>query len=248
MITTKPVTARRLLLKFLQKQAPGAIVRYRDLQGMGASAAAVAMALTRLQQEGVVQRVAKGSYRVPVAGRFGPMPATEQQVLQSLLQQPGGKLRGYPTGVAAFNRLGLTTQVTREIEIATPRPGRPRQIGAVRVRYVPSRGEARPDEVPLRQLLDALRRLKRLPDADPATALRQLRDQLAQLTAEDQQRLARLALAYNPATRALVGALLDGLGKEPLTAKLYASLNPLTHYRLGIEDPAVANRKKWRIQ
>ena len=69
MVPTTPVTTRRLLLKRLRKLAPGTIVRYRDLQDLGASAGAVAMALTRLQQQGLVERVTKGRYRLPETGR-----------------------------------------------------------------------------------------------------------------------------------------------------------------------------------
>ena len=242
------LTTRARLLKHLQRLGAGAVVRYADLQHLGTSPGAVAAALTRLVQEGAVKRVAKGSYRIPVAGRFGPVPMSDQQALQTLLQKPGKQLAGYPTGTTAFNRLGLTTQVPREITIATPRPKRPQQVGNVRVRYVRSSGEVRADEVDLRQLLDALRQLKRLPDTDPKKAFRQLRTQIRQLPPASRSRLARLALAYNPATRALLGAVLDGLGAEALTTALYKSLNPLTVYRFGDIGLAQALRAKWRIQ
>lgn len=242
------LTTRAKLLKHLQKLGPGIVVQYADLQGLGTSPGAVAAALTRLVQEGAVKRVAKGSYRVPVMGRFGPLPVSDQQALKTLLQKPGKRLAGYPTGTAAFNRLGLTTQVPREITIATSRPKRPQRVGNVQVRYVRSSGEVRADEVELRQLLDALRQLKRLPDTDPKKAFRQLRAQIKQLPRTNQQRLARLALRYNPATRALLGAVLDGFGDEVLAGTLYKSLNPLTVYQLGDIGLALALRTKWRIR
>ena len=242
------LTTREKLLKRLRKPGSGRVVQYAALQEVGPSAGAVAAALSRLVQEGTVERVAKGYYRIPVKGRFGLLPVSDQQALKTLLPRSGKRLSGYPTGTAAFNRLGLTTQVPREIAIATPRPKRPQQVGNVRVRYVRSSGEARPDEIELRQLLDALKHLKRLPDTDPEKALRQLRTRIRQLPLPDQRRLARLALHYNPATRALLGAMLDAQGNDSLTKALHKSLNKLTVYRFGSIGLTLLIRIKWRIR
>ena len=242
------LTTREKLLKRLRKPGAGRVVQYAALQEVGPSAGAVAAALSRLVQAGVVERVAKGSYRIPVQGRFGVLPVSDQQALKTLLQKPGQRLSGYPTGTAAFNRLGLTTQVPREIAIATPRPKRPQKVGNVRVRYVRSSGDVRSGEVVLRQMLDALKHLKRLPDTDPKKALRQLRAQIKQLPRTDLPRLARLARHYNPATRALLGAVLDAQGEEALTKALYKSLNALTVYRFGSIGLSLPVRTKWRIR
>ncbi|NVO33068.1 MULTISPECIES: type IV toxin-antitoxin system AbiEi family antitoxin domain-containing protein [Hymenobacter] len=246
--TAQSTTARQKMLNRLQKLEPGALVRYSDFASLGIAPGTVAVNLSRLRQQGVVQQVAKGTYRLPKQSRFGPVPVSEQQVLQMLLQMPNKKLRGYPTGVTAFNRLGLTTQVAQEIQIATPRPGRPKKVGNVRVRFVRSRGDMKPEQVKLRQLLDALRHIKRLPDTSPAAALPRLREQVKQLPLAEKTTLARLAQDYNPATRALLGALLEGLGENKLAAKLKASLNPLTTYKLGLSEQALSNRAQWKIR
>ncbi|RSK45477.1 type IV toxin-antitoxin system AbiEi family antitoxin domain-containing protein [Hymenobacter rigui] len=244
----KSTTARQKILNRLHKLEPGALVRYQDFASLGIAPGTVAVNLSRLRQEGVVQQVTKGTYRLPLQSRFGPVPVSEQQVLQVLLQTPSKKLRGYPTGVAAFNRLGLTTQVPQEIQIATPRPGRPKKVGNVRVRFVRSRADVKPEEVKLCQLLDALRQIKRLPDTSPAAALLRLREQVKQLPPAEQVALVRLAQDYNPATRALLGALLEGLGEIKLASKLKASLNPLSTYKLGLSEQALPNRAQWQIR
>ena len=246
--STKPTTARQKMLNRLQKLEPGSFVRYGDFAKLGIAPGTVAVNLSRLCQAGVVQQVTKGTYRLPLQSRFGPVPVSEQQVLQVLLQTPNKKLRGYPTGVAAFNRLGLTTQVAQEIQIATARPGRPKKVGNVRVRFVRSRGEVKPEQVGLCQLLDALRQIKRLPDTSPAKALLRLREQINQLPPADKSTLVRLAQNYNPATRALLGALLQGLGEDKLLPKLKTSLNPLTTYKLGLSEQALPNRAQWQIR
>ena len=242
---TSPTQQR--LLRRLQQLTPGQIVRFTDFEELGLSAPAVASALNRLTRTGQVQRVAKGRYRVAPTGRFGLVPPSEQQVLESLLQAPATGSLEYPTGVAIFNRLGLTTQVPWEIEIATPRPKPAKQIGMVRVRYVRNAGAGRPEEVALRQLLDALRRIKRVPDARPAQLITQLREKVQKLPAVDKRCLVTLALSYNPATRALLGALLEEIGEQSLTPELRQSLNPLTIYHLGLSAANLPNCHQWRI-
>jgi Family of unknown function (DUF6088) len=243
---TSPTQQR--LLQRLHQLTPGQIVRFSDFEELGLSAPAVASALNRLTRTGQVQRVAKGRYRVAPTGRFGPVPPSEQQILASLLQAPATGSLEYPTGAAIFNRLGLTTQVPREIEIATPRPKPARQIGTVRVRYVRNAGAGRPEEIALRQLLDALRRIKRVPDARPANVLLHLREMVRQLPAAEKRRLVDLALTYNPATRALLGALLEQVGESTLATALRQSLNPLSTYRLGLSAADLPNRDPWRIR
>jgi len=246
--TIKSTTARQKMLNRLQKLEPGALVRYSDFASLCIAPGTVAVNLSRLRQAGVVQQVTKGTYRLPLQSRFGPVPVSEQQVLEMLLQAPNKKLRGYPTGVAAFNRLGLTTQVAQEIRIATPRPGRPKKVGNVRVRFVRSRGEVKPEEVKLCQLLDALRQIKRLPATSPAAALLRLREQVKQLPPADKTTLVRLAQNYNPATRALLGALLAGMGEDKLASKSKVTLNSLTIYKLGLSEQALPNRAQWKIR
>jgi hypothetical protein len=245
---TRTLTARQKVLDCLQQREPGALVRYQDFAGLGVAPGTVAVVLSRLRREGTVQQLTKGVYRRPLTGRFGPVPASEQQVLQALLQTPGEQLRGYPTGVAAFNRLGLTTQVPQQIEIATLRPGRPRKVGNVQLRFVQSCGEVKMADVGLRQLLDALRRLKRLPDTAPGAALPRLREQIGKLKPPQKAQLTELAASYNPATRALLGAVLEQLGENQLATQLQNSLNPLTTYKIGLSALILPNRAKWRIQ
>jgi hypothetical protein len=148
----------------------------------------------------------------------------------------------------AFNRLGLTTQVPRVIEIATPWPKPPRQIGTLRLRYVRNVGAADGEEVELRQLLDALRRIKRVPATTPTKVVGLLRARIRNLSAANKAQLVKLALTYSPGTRALLGALLEQLGGKQLSQRLRETLNPLTSYRLGLSATALPNRDQWRIQ
>jgi hypothetical protein len=239
-------TQQRVLQRL--QQTPGQVVRVAELEELGLTPLAVASALNRLTKSEQVQRVAKGRYRVVPMSRFGPVPASEQQLLASVLQRDATGRLEYPTGAVAFNRLGLTTQVPRVIEIATPWPKPPRQIGTLRLRYVRNVGAADGEEVELRQLLDALRRIKRVPATTPTKVVGLLRARIRNLSAANKAQLVQLALTYSPGTRALLGALLEQLGGKQLSQRLRKTLNPLTSYRLGLSATALPNRDQWRIQ
>ena len=68
------------------------------------------------------------------------------------------------------------------------------------------------------------------------------------LKAEETQLVPKLALNYPPSTRALTGALLEKTGNEKYTQELKKSLNPITVYKLGIQDKVLSTVKNWNIQ
>jgi len=58
----------------------------------------------------------------------------------------------------------------------------------------------------------------------------------------------RLALKYPPATRALLGALLEQSKKQNASVEvLYRSLNPITSYQLPGAQKILQNAEKWNI-
>ena len=58
----------------------------------------------------------------------------------------------------------------------------------------------------------------------------------------------RLALKYNPAAIALLGAILEKLNPEENTAILFKKLNTTTVYNLNISQEALPTQKKWNIR
>jgi len=59
--------------------------------------------------------------------------------------------------------------------------------------------------------------------------------------------MVRLALKYPPATRALLGALLEALQQSQATESLFKSLNPITKYKLTGATKALSTTEKWNI-
>ena len=226
---------------------PGRIFGYSDLAPYREAPGAVARALSRLAQENKITRVAKGRYCKPKQGLLGPLRPTDDELIRDTLYRDG-RLRGYVTGAALYNRLGLTTQIPKTITIALNGARQEKDFGTIRIKTVPSRAPIRKADVPLLQYLDVLRDVKNVPDADPDSVLKAIAERFSALSDADVNRLQRLALDYyNAGTRALVGLLLTR-NDQRIDPKLRGSLNPLTRFRVGLDTDTWCDKIDWYIQ
>jgi hypothetical protein len=229
----------------VQAFEPGELLTYADLATDPSCFGAVAAALSRLSRQGVLKRYAKGQYYRPQTSRFGTLQPSEGSVVRQLTK-PAGTLAAYPAGVSLYNQLGLTTQVSAELVVTTPkqRRARPRRVAFV-VRPAPERAS----DVPLLQWLEVLRDLRRIPDTSPDKVLARVQREVKRLSAAARRRLTELAARQAPPrARALLGALLELQADKKGAAELRATLNSLTAYRLGLSAAALPNRAAWNIQ
>jgi len=204
------------------------------------------MTLSRLRSEGRIVRLAKGKYYKPEESRFGKLRPRESAIVEAMTTRNGKKF-GYLTGLSVYNRLGLTSQVSNVLEIATSKQLPSRDIEGYKIKYRQRNLPIKEVDIPLLQLLDAIRDIKRIPDASPNDVLKVLVKRVADLSEKDRGRLVSLALYYNPATRALVGALLEQIGADVSTRKIAASLNALSKYKIGIDEQLLPNKADWSI-
>ena len=86
------------------------------------SRAAVDQALSRLARKRELMRVCQGVYVRPTVTRFGPRPPAVEKVIASLSALWGETI--VPSGGAAANALGLTTQVPVRSVYLTSGPNR----------------------------------------------------------------------------------------------------------------------------
>lgn len=86
----------------------GAPVGAKSFLHLG-SRAAVDQALSRLAARGALLRAGRGVYVRPVTSRFGERAPSVEQAVEAFAVQRGETI--VPSGAAAANRLGLTTQV-----------------------------------------------------------------------------------------------------------------------------------------
>lgn len=86
----------------------GTAIAAKSLLHLG-DRAAVDQALSRLTERGQLVRAGRGVYLLPVTSRFGTRAPSVQQAVEALANQRGEVI--VPSGAAAANTLGLTTQV-----------------------------------------------------------------------------------------------------------------------------------------
>jgi hypothetical protein len=225
--------------------AEGEVFDYRRFnQG---SEQAVLRTLSRLTKSGELVRIEKGKYYKPRQSRFGLLRPGENQVLKTQTLK-NDKVIGYLTGTALYNQLGLTTQVSNELVIV--RNGRlpEKEINGYRLKFVARPIKLKKNDIPLLQLLDVLKDIKDIPDTSIDKTIPKFVKRMQQLSEEELNQKIRLSMDYNPATRALLGAILECYFPIIQLGSLRRSLNPLTKYKLGISQQILYNKTNWNIE
>ena len=158
-----------------------------------------------------------------------------------------GKVIGYLTGYSVFNQLGLTTQVSNTIQIGRNeiRPALKRD--RYTIKFIKQKNTITKDYVPLLQLLDAIRYIKKIPDNTVLSSCLRLISILKSLSQNDLSTLVRLSQKYPPATRALLGALLEEFGNVQFEELLQKKLNPITKYKLAGVNTVLKATEKWNL-
>ncbi|MDF7821407.1 DUF6088 family protein [Runella sp. MFBS21] len=222
------------------------VFTYADFMTEVSQKEAVIKALNRMVQAGKIAKLSKGKYYKPENTVFGPLLPNQNQIVKDLLKEDG-KVTGYLTGYSIYNQLGLTTQISNTIQIGK-RDVRPAfQRERYTISFMKQKNTITKENIPLLQILDAIRTIKKIPDASLQSSANRLLAILKGLSDNYLNTLVRLALKYPPATRALLGALLDELKKESLTLSLYKTLNPITKYKLPGLNKSLSTTEKWNI-
>ena len=245
MVTSRssPREPLRVTSRIRQRIARGGerLWRYEDFSG--APVVPVAKALSRLAQQGKLERVSKGVYyrsRQTPFGRSLPNPAA----LRSLA---AARKTVFPAGIAAANLLGFTTQTPGRAEVATVGFRLPRRLlGGDTIVHT-----RRPDAWTGlgdtdAALLDFLRRAGGTSELAPEETARRT---LALLGERGRfERLLDVAESEPPRVRALLGALGQALGKKPAALRrLRASLNPVSRFEFGMLR-GLSHAREWQAK
>ncbi len=208
---------------------------------------AIIKALNRLATSGQIIKLAKGKFYKPETSVFGKLPPNQSQIVKDLLEN-NGKLVGYLTGYSIYNQLGLTTQVSNIIQIGKNEIRASFTRARYTIGFIKQKNTITKENIPLLQILDAIRYIKKIPDATVADACKRLLAIVKNLSESNKTTIVRLALKYSPATRALLGALLETAGENKLIETLYISLNHITVYNFTGVNKVLANVAKWNIK
>jgi len=192
--------------------------------------AAAAQALSRMTRAGMIERLSKGVYfrtRQTAFGKSRPNPAAIQKLASR-------RKAVFPSGVAAANLLGFTTQNARNGEIATSAMSLPRKlIGQDTVIHT-----RRPEAwASLSQtdaaILDFLRHAGKSSELSPDDTIRRTVDLLSERGRYE--RLLKVVDSEPPRVRAVLGAMGQQLGKNPAALRrLRESLNPFSRFDFGV--------------
>ncbi len=224
----------------------GYVFTYADFTTEVNQKEAVIKALNRMVASGKIAKLAKGKYYKPENTPFGKLQPNQAQVVKDLLEE-NRKITGYLTGYSIYNKLGLSTQISNTIQIGKNevRPNFKRE--RYTISFIKQKNTITKENIPLLQILDAIRYIKKIPDATIESSCKRFIAIIKTISDEEINILVRLALKYPPATRALLGALLDQLQQGKTAEPLFKSLNPITKYKLTGAAKALSTTEKWNI-
>lgn len=222
------------------------IFTLRDLGLLPCFAESAIKALNKMVQEGEIKKFSKGKFYKPKKSVFGELEPSREEILKDLLVRDGKRI-GYMTGYTLFNQYALTSQVPNVLQIAMNKRKMKIERGSYCVQFVHQVNEITEETIPLLQLLDVIRMIKDIPDANVNSSCKRILYLLKDLSDSERDRLIGLAMNYNPAARALTGAMIENLWGVDQAKPLYDSLNPVTSYRMGIDEAVLPAIKRWRI-
>lgn len=224
----------------------GYVFTYTDFPAEVNRKEAVIKALNRMVATGRIAKLSKGKYYKPETTPFGIIQPNQSQVVKDLLEE-NGKTIGYLTGYSIYNSLGLTTQLSNVIQIGknVVRPAFKR--GQYTISFIKQNNIITQENIPLLQILDTIRYIKKIPDTTISKSGKRLSAILKNLSDTEKSSLVRLALKYPPSARALLGTLLYTIQADAVSQPLYNSLNPITKYKLPGLKIAFPEADKWNF-
>ena len=241
------MSVAKITRDFVSNIESAKLFTYDDIPCLNKTSAAIE--LSRLFKKGIIKKVSKGKFYKPkirVFGEVAPItPAYFENCFQSYLKSD--ETNSYETGANSFRKLGLTTQVSNETVIATNKPYRKVRIDNINLRFIQKRVDAKGDEIYLVQILDAIKDINKIPATTPNDLVKYLKEIIKEESLEKQNKLTKFALKYTPRTRAILGAIFKEIGNKNCAYELKSTLNPMTNYKLKIEEDVIKEKKYWNF-
>lgn len=230
----------------INKMRAGYIFTSSDFTDIVKDPAVLSRTLRALVKSGKIRKLGKGRFDKPKQTVLGVMPPSVDWMVQEFLMD-GKRIIGYMSGQTAFQVLGLSTQISSVYTVGSNTYRRALKRGGYTIRFVLQPNTITRANIPLLQILDAIRFIRQIPACTPEDACVILRGIVRNMQPNERKQLSTLALAYTDYVRAVVGAMLDEVGDTD-TATLSRSLNVASTYKIGLSDNALPCRKKWRVQ
>ena len=205
----KPPIAHRHTTRLIRERIERGgerIWRLEDFKGLPFTA--VAQALSRLAKAGAIQRLSKGTYyrtRSTALGTSRPNPAAIRKLAAK-------RSSIFPSGIAAANFLGFSTQNPKSAELATSARSLPRKLigndAIIHTRRPEAWANLSETDA---ALLDFLRQRGNSSELSIDQTIRRILNLLSE--GGRYERLLKAAYSEPPRIRAMLGALIQQLGK-----------------------------------
>ena len=234
--------------KIIDGIKPGDTFTYQQLSLEKDEYIAATKAIERLINKGIIKRMSTGIFYIPKNSVFGELKPREEELVKPYLFNKKEERIAYITGTSLYNKMGLTTQIPRIIKIAS----RDKRIYIsnenVKATAVKSYVDVTDQNYYLLEILDALKDLKKIPNLNIISAIIILSNILSQLNKTEVKKLIEFAIFYPPRVIAFLGALLEKNDTSVNLNLLRENLNPLTKYKIGIDDEILFTAKNWGIK
>jgi len=211
------------------------VFTYQDLGFPPESSGNVVRKLNRMADSGVIQRLSKGRFYKPKQTMFGYLKPSQEEVVKDLLEKDG-QIIGYLTGNSIFSQLGLTTQISNIIEIGMNGKKNNTRRGTFTIRFIQQANPITRNNIPLLQILDSIKNIKRIPDSTPDNSYIRIKAIIQSLNEKNIDSIIKLAMRYTPMTRAVTGVIIEDLFGKDKAMALKDSLNPITIYKVGLTN------------
>jgi len=233
--------------KEISRIKEGTTFKYQQLSIESSEYSAATKAIERFIEKGIIKRVSTGVFYKPKQTIFGELKPNEEELLKPYLFQYNKRV-AYITGISLYNRMGLTTQVPKNIKIASRDKRITISVGNIKGTPVKSYVDVTDKNFYLLEILDALKDFKKIPDLDKDSAIKIISNRLKELNTNEIKQLIKCVLSYPPRVRGFLGALLEKIDSSIELALLKKSLNPLSEYNYGINKSLLSTAPNWNIK
>ena len=241
------MTVSKRIDQRIQQLQAGSTFDYQTLLVEREEYAAATKALERLVKKEIIKRVSSGIFYKPKQTVFGTLKPNEEELLKTYLFE-NGKRVAYITGLSLYNRMGLTTQVPREIKIASRDKRIYASVGTLKGKPVKSYIDVTEKNYYLLEILDAVKDFNQIPDLNAESGILILSERLKSLSDKEIIQIIQFALKYPPRVRALIGAILELMNSKLDLSQLKNSINPLSEFQYNINENVLPNASEWRIK
>ncbi len=225
----------------------GKTFTYKDLNIKKEEYSAASKSLERLIRKEIIKRISTGVFYKPKQTVFGELKPDEEKIITPYLFKNGKRI-AYITGLLLYSKMGLTTQIPKEISIASNKKRIYISKGNIKASAVKSYVEVTDRNYKFLEFLDVLKDFKKIPDLNKKSAIQILTNEIVDLNNKQIKELIKIALEYPPRVRSFLGALLESIDKNKDTTSLDDSLNPLSEYEFGLTKDILPTIEKWSIK